>query len=101
MECLAATRKRKRASPSCGAKSRDNRLATLVHNRIVDLTFPGLVLSDVDIESEEAEAKEEREKPLAKKVKNWRANGRPWSMLVKRFDWGILLLLPTDFSDQK
>jgi hypothetical protein len=100
MKYLTATRKRKR-----GAKKHGNRLATLVHNRIVDLMFPSLVLSDKDIESEEAEAMGEervqKRKAASQKVKNWRANGRPWSALVKRFDWGILLLLPTDLSDQK
>jgi len=100
MQYLTATRKRKR-----GAKKHGNRLATLVHNRIVDLMFPSLVLSDKDIESEGAEAvgeeRVQKRKVASQKVKNWRANGRPWSALVKRFDWGILLLLPTDLSDQK
>jgi len=67
--------------------------------------FPRLVLSDENIESEEArmkrEQKVEKRKIASQKVKNWRANGKPWSALVKRFDWGILLLLPTDLSDQK
>jgi len=103
VKSLAATRKRKRASS--GAKRRGNRFATLVHDRIVDLMFPSLVLGNEGIDSEEAEAKGEekvrKRKAASQKVKNWRANGRPWSALVKRFDWGILLLLPTDLSDQK
>jgi hypothetical protein len=105
MKHLTAARKRKRASSSYGAKRHGNRLATLVHNRIVDLTFPSLVLNDEDIESEKAEAigegRAQKRKAASQKVKNWRANGGPWSALVKRFDWGILLLLPTDLSDQK
>jgi hypothetical protein len=105
VKSLIATRKRKRKSSSYGAKRRSNRLATLVHNHIVDLMFPTLVLSDENIESEEARAKEEKRvrnrMAASQKVKNWRANGRSWSALVKRFDWGILLLLPTDFLDQK
>lgn len=56
MKHLTTTRKRKRASSSYGAKRHGNRLATLVHNRIVDLTFPSLVLNDEDIEPEKAEA---------------------------------------------
>jgi hypothetical protein len=97
-------RKRKRPSPK-DAKIYGNRLSTLVHNRIVDFMYPSLVLSDETLESEEARAKQaekasERE-AASQKVKNWRANGKPWSPLIKRFDWGILLLLPTDFLDQK
>jgi hypothetical protein len=64
-----------------------------------------LVLSAKDIESEEAEAMEEervqKREAAGPKVENWRANRRPWSALVKRFDWGILLPLPTDLPDQK
>jgi hypothetical protein len=67
--------------------------------------FPCLVLSGENIESEEArmrrEEKAEKRKIASQKVKNWRANGKPWSTLVKRFDLGILLLLPTDLLDQE
>jgi hypothetical protein len=104
LKSSATARKRKRSSPK-GAKKYGNRLSTLVHNRIVDLMYPSLVLSDENLESEEARAKQaekvsERE-AASQKVKNWRASGKPWSALIKRFDWGILLLLPTDFLDQK
>ena len=98
-------RKRKRGSSSHTAKRCGSKLSTLVHNRIVDLMFPGLVLGDEDIGSEETRAKQEekisKRKAASQKVKNWRANGKPWSALVHRFDWGILLLLPTDLLDQK
>jgi hypothetical protein len=70
---------------------------------VVDLMFPSLVLSDEDIESEEArmkqEEKVEKRKVASRKVKNWRANGKPWSALVKRLNWGILLPLPTGLLD--
>jgi hypothetical protein len=56
MKYLAVTRKRKK-----GVKKHGNKLATLVHNHIIDLMFLSLVLSDKDIESKEAEAiKEEK-----------------------------------------
>jgi hypothetical protein len=103
LKSSARARKRKRPSPK-GAKKYGNRLSTLVHNRIVDLMYPSLVLSDENLESEarakQAEKVSERE-AASQKVKNWRANAKPWSALIKRFDWGILLLLPTDFLDQK
>jgi hypothetical protein len=76
MKHLTATWKRKRESSSYGAKRRGNRLATLVHNRIVDLTFPSLVLNDEDIEPEKAEVmgeeKAQKRKAASQKVKNWR-----------------------------
>jgi len=105
VKSLTANRKRKRASTSHVIKRRGNKLSTLVHNRVVDLMFPSLVLSDEDIESEDARMKREetvwKRKTASQKVKNWRASGKPWSALVKHFDWGILLLLPTDLLDQK
>ena len=55
MKSLTATRKRKRASSSNVAKRCGNKRSTLVHNRVVDLMFPHLVLS----ESDEARAKQE------------------------------------------
>jgi hypothetical protein len=76
MKYSTATRTRKRTSSSDGAKRHGNRLATLVHNRIVDLMFPSSALSDEDIESKKAEAIQKR-KAASQKVKNWRANGRP------------------------
>ena len=51
MKHLTATRKSKRASSSYGAKRHGNRLATLVHNRIVGLTFPSLALREVYCQS--------------------------------------------------
>ncbi|ERF68058.1 hypothetical protein EPUS_09458 [Endocarpon pusillum Z07020] len=109
LESLKPTRKRKRTSWSNVAKRRRVRLSTLIHNRVVDLMFPGLILSDENIDTEEGRTEEdraERAEKVAKrqaasqKVQNWRANGKPWSALTRRFDWGILLLLPTDLLDQ-
>lgn len=40
-------------------------------------------------------------KAASRRILNWKVNGRPWSELVKRFGLGILLLLPTDLSDEK
>jgi hypothetical protein len=103
MKYLTTTRKRKRISSSYSVKKYGNRLIILVHNRIVDLTFPSLALNNEDIEPEKAgamgEERARKRKAASQKVKNWRASGRLWSTLVKRFDWGILLLLPTDLSD--
>jgi hypothetical protein len=67
---------RKRGSSSHMAKRYGNKLSTLVHNRIIDLMFPGLVLG------EEIRAKQEekisKRKAASQKVKNWRA-GLRWS----------------------
>jgi len=48
---------RKRGSSSHMAKRCGNKLLTLVHNRIVDLTFPGLVLGGEDIGGDESQAR--------------------------------------------
>jgi hypothetical protein len=60
VKSLTPTRKRKRAPSSDATKRCGNRLLTLVNNRIVDLTFPSLVLGDEHLESEEARAKTRR-----------------------------------------
>jgi hypothetical protein len=92
------------------AKRRRVRLSTLIHKRVVDLMFPGLILSEKNIDTEEGRTEEDRaeraekvakRQAVSQKVQNWRANGKPWSALTRRFDWGILLLLPTDLLDQK
>jgi hypothetical protein len=57
---------------------------------IINLMFPSLVLSDENIESEEARMKRgekvEKRMVASQKVKNWRANGKRWSALVKRLN---------------
>jgi len=72
----------------------------LVQNRVVDLIFPGTILSEDHVDTEEGRVEQAqravRRETASQKVKNWRANGKPWSALIKPFDWGILLLLPTD-----
>src|SRR5256885_14973688 len=57
LKSSATARKRKRPSPK-GVKKYGNRHSTLVHNRIVDFMYPSLVLSDENLESEEARAKQ-------------------------------------------
>jgi hypothetical protein len=82
-------RKRKRGPSSHMAKRYGNKLSTLVHNRIIDLMFPGLVLGDEDIGSEEIRAKQEekisKKKAASQKVKNWReqmgSRGLRWSTI--------------------
>jgi hypothetical protein len=56
LKSSARARKRKRPSLK-GAKKYGNRLSTLMHNRILDLMYPSLVLSDENLESKEARAK--------------------------------------------
>jgi hypothetical protein len=74
MKYLTATRKRKRAFSSYGSETHGNRLTTFVHNHIVDLMFPSLVLTDEDIEPKKAEAMGEervqKRKAASQKVKN-------------------------------
>jgi hypothetical protein len=86
LESLNPTRKQKRTSWSNVLKRHRVRLSTLIHNLVVDLMFPGLILSDENIDTEEGRIEEdraERTEKVAKreatsqKVQNWRANGKP------------------------
>jgi hypothetical protein len=56
-EPLKATRKRKRTPFSNVAKRRCEWLSTLVHNHIVDLMFPSLILSHQTAKTDEGKAK--------------------------------------------
>jgi uncharacterized protein YukE len=99
-------RKRKRKSSFGGdSGGRRHRLSTLVQNRIIDVMFPDTLVGDahVSIEEELADRAETaaKRKAAGQKLQNWRANGKPWSALINRFGWGMLLLLPKDLSDEK
>jgi hypothetical protein len=100
---LKATRKRGRTSSSNVAKRRYERLSTLVP--IVDLMFPSLIPSRQTAETDKGKAERAeravKRNAASQRVKNWRANEKPWCALVKRFGLGILLLLPSDLLDQK
>lgn len=84
---------------------RRGRPTNLVHQRIIDLMFSNTILGSENVNTEEGRAiraeKNLNRKAASRKILNWKANGRPWSELVKRFGLGILLLLPTDLSDEK
>jgi hypothetical protein len=84
---------------------RRGRPTNLVHQRIIDLMFPSTILGSENVNTEEGRAirvkKILNRKAASRRILNWKANGRPWSELVKRFGLGILLLLPTDLSDEK
>ena len=76
-----------------------------VHQRIIDLMFSNTILGSENVNTEEGRAirveKNLNRKAASRRILNWKVNGRPWSELVKRFGLGILLLLPTDLSDEK
>jgi hypothetical protein len=84
---------------------RRGRPTNLVYQRIIDLMFSNTILGNENVNTEEGRAiraeKNLNGKAASRKILNWKANGRPWSELVKRFGLGILLLLPTNLSDEK
>jgi hypothetical protein len=47
------------------------------------------------------ELAESNKEAAKKKIQNWLRIGRRWSMMIDRFGPGILLLLPSDLSDEK
>ena len=76
-----------------------------VFNRVVDLMFPNTAHTDEDTVATEGsfgqmQRKRQRDQ-AAKKVHDWRRNGRPWSAMIQRFGDGVLLLLPKSLSDEK
>ena len=76
-----------------------------VFNRVVDLMFPDTAHTDEDTVATEGsfgqmQRKRQRDQ-AAKKVHDWRRNGKPWFAMIQRFGKGVLLLLPRNLSDEK
>ena len=100
-----AIRKMGRSSADNTTRRPAPRKASLVLNRIVDLMFPDTILDYEDV----GRASKEAQRTLTKryrraavqKVGDWRKNGKPWSVMIKRFGQGVLLLLPKCLSDEK
>jgi hypothetical protein len=84
---------------------RRGRPVNVIHQHITDLMFPSTILGDETINTEEGRAIQAKmrlnRKAASKKLLNWKANGKRWSELIAQFGVGILLLLPTDLSDQE
>ena len=84
---------------------RRSRPPNAIHQRIVDLMFPGTILGNENVTTEEGRVKrakkEKNRNTASKRLTNWKASGKPWSQLIARFGLGILLLLPTDLSNEK
>ena len=82
-----------------------SRLSSQVLNRVVDLMF----LNTAHVKESLAAASdvagrmhEERHRKAAlKKIQDWRRNGKPWSVMIRRFGTGVLPLLPKNLSDEK
>jgi hypothetical protein len=34
-------------------------------------------------------------------VEDWRRGGKPWSEIIRRFDYGILLFIPSELTDER
>jgi hypothetical protein len=45
--------------------------------------------------------KQKARKKTNQKVEDWRRNGKPWSELIRRFGYGILLLVPSKMTDER
>ena len=78
---------------------------SLVKQRLVDILFSesirreyGCAVSDAPICP--AKMQQARE-TVNQQVEDWRRNGKPWSELIKRFGYGILLLLPSEMTDER
>ena len=100
-----ANRKVGRSSADNTTRGQAPRKASLVMSRIVDLMFPDTILDHEAAVSASTEAQrtltERCRKAAVQKVGDWRKNGKPWSVMIRRFGQGVLLLLPKCLSDEK
>jgi hypothetical protein len=97
-------KKKRKKKPLNVQSRRGKRRATVVLDRIVDTMFSDSVPRHGSINTarmpENARRTEVRQ-AAKRAIRNWTAKGKPWSKLVTRFGWGILLLVPEDLSDEK
>ena len=81
------------------------RLSSQVLNRVANLMFLNtahMKESIVTAGGVAGRVHEERHRKAAiKKIQDWRRNGKPWSVIIRRFGIGVLLLLPKNLSDEK
>jgi hypothetical protein len=45
--------------------------------------------------------KQQARKTANQKVEDWRRSGKPWSEIIRRFGYGILLLVPSEMTDER
>jgi hypothetical protein len=96
----AVKKRRRNRNSRIGPPARKARIATSVQNRFVDLLFPETANTGESLTTEDKARWELQRKSAVQKIQNWRKCGKPWSMLIKRFGQGILLMLPKDISDE-
>jgi hypothetical protein len=69
-----------------------------VKQRLVDILFSE---SPVFKNAKGTANEEEVRKAANQMVEDWRRGGKPWSEIIRRFDYGILLFVPSELTDER
>ena len=78
--------------------ARTGRKSSIVKQRLVDILFSESLLFKLA----KGTADEEKARQSANQmVEDWRRGGKPWSEIIRRFDYGILLFIPSELTDER
>jgi len=78
--------------------ARTGRKSSIVKQRLIDILFsesPFFTL--VKGTADEEKVRES----VNQRVEDWRRGGKPWLEIIKRFDYGILLFVPSELTDER
>ena len=78
--------------------ARTGHKSSIVKQRLVDILFS----ESLSFNLAKGTASEEKVRQSANQmVEDWRRGGKPWSEIIGRFDYGILLFVPSELTDER
>jgi hypothetical protein len=102
---LKHTAKEMFGNDGCIVARRTSRKSSMVKQRFVDILFSGSPFckheSAVSGTCRGTANKQKVRELFNQKVEDWRRSGKPWSEMISRFDYGILLLVPSELTDER
>jgi len=80
------------------AVARTGRKSSIVKQRLVDILFSESPLFKL---AKGTANEEEVRKSANQLVEDWRRGSKPWSEIIRRFGYGILLFVPSELTDER
>jgi hypothetical protein len=84
--------------------ARASRKSSMVKQRFVDILFSSPFCKHESVASctcKDAANKQKARKSANQTVEDWRRGGKPWSEIIRLFDYGILLFVPVELTDER
>jgi hypothetical protein len=78
--------------------TRTGRKSSIIKQRFIDILFSESLLFRLA----KGTADEEKTRQSANQtVEDWRRDSKPWSEIIRRFDYGILLFISSELIDER